>query len=97
LPSTSTPRHHSPGGIATSLAFRTPSQAGRAIAWIQTSCSPCFLQARRTPATGWWCWSCKGEHLSGNPDTAYKQTVLGWITTAFQADQVHRIGEMDGE
>jgi hypothetical protein len=37
----------------------------------------------------------KGEHLSGNPDTAYKQAVLQLMTETFQAGQVDRIGELE--
>jgi type III restriction enzyme len=37
----------------------------------------------------------KGEHLSGNLDTADEQAVLQLMTTAFQADQVHRIGQLN--
>ncbi|MCF7979892.1 MAG: DEAD/DEAH box helicase family protein [Chromatiaceae bacterium] len=37
----------------------------------------------------------KGEHLSGNPDTEYKQAVLQLMTETFQAGQVDRIGELE--
>lgn len=37
----------------------------------------------------------KGEHLSGNPDTEYKQAVLQLMTETFHAGQVDRIGELE--
>jgi type III restriction enzyme len=37
----------------------------------------------------------KGEHLSGNPDTEYKTAVLQLMTEAFQANHVHRVGELE--
>ena len=37
----------------------------------------------------------KGIHLSGNPDTVYKQAVLQLMTEAFSVEKVPRVGELE--
>ncbi|CAN5458103.1 hypothetical protein BH10PSE16_BH10PSE16_23970 [soil metagenome] len=37
----------------------------------------------------------KGVHLSGNPDTVYKQAVLQLMTQAFSVEKVPRVGELE--
>lgn len=37
----------------------------------------------------------KGIHLSGNPDTVYKQAVLQLMTQAFSVEKVPRVGELE--
>lgn len=37
----------------------------------------------------------KGVHLSGNPDTVYKQAVLQLMTEAFSVEKVPRVGELE--
>lgn len=37
----------------------------------------------------------KGIHLSGNPDTVYKQSVLQLMTEAFAIEKVPRVGELE--
>jgi type III restriction enzyme len=37
----------------------------------------------------------KGEHLSGNPDTEYKQAVLALMTESFRTQQLDRVGELE--
>ncbi|MBH2018028.1 MAG: DEAD/DEAH box helicase family protein [Burkholderiales bacterium] len=37
----------------------------------------------------------KGIHLSGNPDTVYKQSVLQLMTEAFSVEKVPRVGELE--
>ncbi|MEE4380060.1 MAG: DEAD/DEAH box helicase family protein [Candidatus Competibacteraceae bacterium] len=37
----------------------------------------------------------KGQHLAGNPDTRYKESVLHLMTDAFAIDKASRIGELE--
>ena len=37
----------------------------------------------------------KGQHLAGNPDTEYKQSVLQLLTEAFAVEKVPRVGELE--
>ena len=37
----------------------------------------------------------KGLHLSGNPDTTYKQSVLQLMTEAFAVENAPRVGELE--
>lgn len=65
--------------------------------WRREKIYPDFIFAVQQAETGkkLVVLEVKGIHLSGNPDTVYKQSVLQLMTEAFAVEQVPRVGEFE--